>query len=74
MIYLDNAATTLHKPPQVTQAVLEAMQTLGNSARGAHAGALDASRVIYTARERLARLLFERTSKACDVANGGGGA
>ena len=57
MIYLDNAATTLHKPPQVTQAVLEAMQTLGNSARGAHAGALDASRVIYTARERLARLL-----------------
>ena len=32
MIYLDNAATTLHKPPQVAQAVAEALTTMGNAA------------------------------------------
>ena len=57
MIYLDNAATTLHKPPQVIEAVTAAMTTMGNAARGAHAGALQASRAIYGAREKLARLL-----------------
>jgi len=57
MIYLDNAATTIKKPPQVAQAVLHAMETLGNSARGAHQGTLDASRTIYCAREKLARFL-----------------
>lgn len=56
MIYLDNAATTLHKPPQVVQAVCGAMTSLGNAARGAHSGALDASRVIYRMRAKLAAL------------------
>lgn len=56
MIYLDNAATTLRKPPQVAQAVLEAMQTLGNSARGAHEGALGAAHTVYGARVKLAEL------------------
>lgn len=57
MIYLDNAATTLHKPPQVTQAVMQAMQTAGNSARGAHRSAISAARTVHAAREALARLL-----------------
>ena len=57
MIYLDNAATTLHKPPQVMEAVLHAMITMGNAARGAHGGALEASRTVFGAREKLARLL-----------------
>ena len=56
MIYLDNAATTLHKPPQVLEAVLHAMTTMGNAARGAHSGALEASRTVFDAREKLARL------------------
>ena len=30
MIYLDNAATTLIKPPQVVQAVVRAMGSFGN--------------------------------------------
>ena len=34
MIYLDNAATTIRKPPEVARAVLQAMETMGNSARG----------------------------------------
>lgn len=56
MIYLDNAATTLHKPPQVAEAVLHAMTTMGNAARGAHSGALEASRTVFGTREKLARL------------------
>lgn len=56
MIYLDNAATTLHKPPQVMEAVLQAMITMGNAARGAHGGALEASRTVFGTREKLARL------------------
>ena len=57
MIYLDNAATTLKKPPQVAEAMVAALNTLGNSARGAHRSALDASHTVYGARVRLARLL-----------------
>lgn len=56
MIYLDNAATTLHKPPQMAEAVLHAMTTMGNAARGAHSGALEASRTVFGTREKLARL------------------
>lgn len=56
MIYLDNAATTLHKPPQVAEAVLHAMTTMGNAARGAHSGALEASRTVFGTREKLARI------------------
>ena len=55
MIYLDNAATTLRKPPRVGEAVLHALQTLGNSSRGAHEGALDAAHTIYGARVKLAK-------------------
>ena len=56
MIYFDNAATTMQKPPCVVQAVTEAMCSLGNSDRGVHSGALNASRVIYDTRVALAQL------------------
>ena len=56
MIYLDNAATTLRKPPQVIDAVVAAMGSFGNSARGTHEEALAASRVIYDTRCKLAAL------------------
>ena len=56
MIYFDNAATTLHKPPCVAEAVSEALCSLGNSGRGVHSGALSASRIIYDTRAALARL------------------
>ena len=56
MIYMDNAATTMHKPPQVIDAVVRAMTTMGNAARGAHSGTLEASRTVYGTREKLARL------------------
>lgn len=54
MIYLDNAATTMRKPEVVVQAVTEAMCTMGNAGRGVHDAALDASRIIFDTRMKLA--------------------
>ena len=56
MIYLDNAATTLQKPPCVIDAVVRAMTTMGNASRGAHGSALTASRVVYDTRCKIAAL------------------
>ena len=53
MIYLDNAATTLHKPSCVIDTVAAAMQSLGKSGRGVHSGSLAAGRTILAAREAL---------------------
>ena len=39
MIYLDNAATTMHKPQTVIDAVAQALCSLGNAGRGATSGA-----------------------------------
>lgn len=57
LIYLDNAATTLHKPPQVVEAVKNAILTAGNVARGAHGASMQASRTVFETRQKLARLL-----------------
>jgi len=69
LIYLDNAATTLKKPPAVAEAVLAALNAFGNSGRGASAEALTASRAIYEARERLGRLFRCRPDHVCFTAN-----
>ena len=59
MIYLDNAATTWKKPPQVIRAVTEALEHMGNAGRGAHEASLDASRIISdTSRKKLSSELF----------------
>lgn len=54
MIYFDNAATSLHKPPQVAEAVCRALQTMGNAGRGAHEASLQSARTIYDTRALLA--------------------
>ena len=54
MIYFDNAATTLLKPPQVIRAVTNAMQTLGNCGRGSHSCSRSAAGTVYEARVKLA--------------------
>lgn len=56
MIYLDSAATTLHKPPEVAEAVKQAILTAGNAARGAHCVSLAASRTVFETRQKLAQL------------------
>ncbi len=57
MIYLDNAATSMTRPPEVVDAVARAMTSLGNAGRGATSSALDASRTVQGCREAMARLL-----------------
>ena len=54
MIYLDNAATSLRKPEAVKRAVLEAFDRMGNAGRGAAEPALEAARMVYAVREKLA--------------------
>ncbi len=69
MIYLDNAATTLKKPEAVISAVVEAMQTMGNSGRSGHDESLAASRIIYRTRESLASLFQCRSDHVVFTAN-----
>lgn len=70
MIYLDNAATTMHKPQEVIDAVTQAMCSLGNAGRGATSGALDAARTIHACRAKLARLLgCPRADHVCFTPN-----
>ena len=56
MIYLDNSATTLIKPPQVAQAVYDAINTMGNSGRGAYNSSISSSIVLYETRELIAEM------------------
>lgn len=56
IIYLDNAATTLQKPPEVVEAVSKAICGLGNNGRGSYSVAMDASRIVYETRCMLAEL------------------
>ena len=64
MIYLDSAATSLLKPPQVAEAVCGSFHEIGNAGRGAHAPTLNASRLLYGTREKLA-LLFQAEHPSC---------
>lgn len=63
MIYLDNAATTMHKPQAVIDAVVQAMNSLGNAGRGANEASLSAARIIYDTRDRLAQLFHAENAK-----------
>lgn len=57
MIYFDNSATTMQKPPQVEEAVCYAMKNFGGASRSAHQAAMAANRSIYGAREKIGVLL-----------------
>ncbi|UOF91746.1 aminotransferase class V-fold PLP-dependent enzyme [Fodinisporobacter ferrooxydans] len=57
MIYLDNAASSFPKPPEVINAMMECMKEYaGNPGRGSHALANQAARVIFQARQEIAKL------------------
>lgn len=56
MIYLDNGATSFHKPPAVGRAVAEAMGRCANPGRGGYEAAMEASRRLYDCRETAAEL------------------
>lgn len=56
MIYMDNAATSFPKPPEVIEAVTAALNAPASPGRSGHAASLQASRTIHQARKNLAKL------------------
>ena len=56
MIYLDNGATSFHKPQAVYRAVLDAMRSCASPGRGGYGAAMLAARKIYGCREQAAQL------------------
>lgn len=56
MIYLDSAATTLQKPPEVARAVARAVNHMASPGRGGHRPAMLAARTAYACREEAAQL------------------
>ena len=69
MIYLDNAATTMNKPPEVAQAVAQALTSFGGVGRGVHPASLAAGRAVYEARRRVAQLLGAPSPARVSFAN-----
>lgn len=56
MIYLDNGATSLHKPQTVSRAVNWALHRCANPGRGGHSAAMLAAQQVYGCREQAAEL------------------
>ncbi|MBE6599161.1 MAG: aminotransferase class V-fold PLP-dependent enzyme [Ruminococcaceae bacterium] len=57
LIYFDNGATTYPKPPGVSEAVKQCIDTVGgNPGRGSHPLAVSASELIYACRESVGRM------------------
>jgi cysteine desulfurase / selenocysteine lyase len=57
MIYLDNAATSWPKPPEVKKAMVRFIDEIGaNPGRSGHRLSIEAARILYHAREALAAL------------------
>ncbi len=57
LIYLDNAATSFPKPPQVVEAIVHFLTRIGaNAGRSGHRLSVEAGRIVYETREALAEL------------------
>ena len=56
MIYLDNGATSLRKPPAVALAVRSALYRCANPGRGGHRAAMEAANTVYRCRKRAGEL------------------
>jgi len=57
MLYFDNAATSWPKPSGVAEAMVHFLEEVGaNPGRSSHRLAVDAARIVYTAREAVAQL------------------
>lgn len=62
MIYLDNAATTLKKPPEVIKTVNDCIKKYcANPGRSSHALSIKISEMIYETREKIARFCSARS-------------
>jgi cysteine desulfurase family protein len=70
-IYLDNAATTFPKPPEVYSSVMNYMMNIGaNPGRGGHASSLEGSRIVFRCREALMNLFnFDKPQNVIFTSN-----
>lgn len=67
LVYLDHAATSWPKPPEVVQAMMDALQHAGaNAGRGNHSMAIGTGRLLIRARAALAELFA--VANAQDIA------
>ena len=69
MIYLDNGATSLHKPQAVYRAVMNAMNRCANPGRGGYGAALEAARTVYDCRERAAKMFHCKPEQVVFTSN-----
>ena len=69
MIYLDNGATSLHKPEAVKRAVLRAMVRCGNPGRSGHRAAMEAAETVYHTREAAGKLFSCRPEQVVFTTN-----
>ena len=69
MIYLDNGATSLHKPVGVADAVRRAMFTCGNPGRGGHPAAMAAAKAVFSCRQRASQLFSCQPEQVVFTAN-----
>ena len=69
MIYLDNGATTLHKPAAVIRAVAGAISRCANPGRGGYPAAMAAADTVYRCRETAAKLFSCRPEQVAFTSN-----
>jgi len=56
MIYLDNGATSMHKPETVSRAMVRALQICANPGRGGHKAAMAAMNTVFQCRQQAAEM------------------
>ena len=69
MIYLDNGATSFHKPGAVRRGVQLAMETCANPGRGGYPAAAEAARQVFHCREQAAKLFDCREEQVVFTSN-----
>ena len=69
MIYLDNGATSMPKPPAVRRAVADALGRYANPGRGGYPAAMEAAEQVYRCREAAGELFDCRAEQVVFTSN-----
>lgn len=69
MIYLDNGATSYHKPSGVANAMTRALDTCANPGRGGYKASMEASRTVLRCRQQAAQMFDCQPEQVVFTAN-----
>ena len=69
MIYLDNGATSFHKPPSVRKAMLDTMLRCANPGRGGYGAAMAAAERVFACRQAAAAMFHCQPEQVVLTAN-----